>query len=580
MSIAKKNIYASIPNPTRGKPTLLGGDPKGDKILYCVGPNVVIRSLGNPLEAELYSEHSKDCTVARFAPSGFYIASADIAGNVRIWDTTNAEHVLKIELKIISGPILDMDWSEDSKRLVAVGEGKEKFGSAFFFDSGASVGDITGHSKTITTCHFKPNRPYRLATGGEDNQVSWFEGPPFKFKKGITDHSRFVNCVRFNPTGTLLASVSSDKKGILYDAKEGTKVLELATDGGHAGGIYACSWNKSGDRLLTASADKTVKVWDVATGKPVQTYAFGNDTNDQQLGCLWQGDHLVSMSLSGNLALLDPNSNKTRAVIYGHNKNITALSVQGNNVYTGSYDGLVNRWELGKGIPQPVTGKGHTNAVVQLHAVDVNLYSTGMDDSVRITPTGALAYGADKIATDGLPADLAVGKSGVAVVATVNAVQVIRGGKVVGSVKSADSTAVAISPDESIVAVGNKANRITVYTLSGNNLTQRDVLEGHRGAITRIAYSPDGHHLVSADTNRELIVWPSTGKTAKITGWVFHSARINDVAWSPDNVHIASASLDQSFIVWNINDQNIRIQQKQAHIGGINTLPGSMPTRS
>ena len=60
----------------------------------------------------------------------------------------------------------------------------------------------------------------------------------------------------------------------------------------------------------------------------------------------------------------------------------------------------------------------------------------------------------------------------------------------------------------------------------------RWILEGHRGAITRIAYSPDGHHLASADTNRELIVWPSSGKTAKITGWVFHSARINDVAWS------------------------------------------------
>lgn len=50
----------------------------------------------------------------------------DVAGNVRIWDTTNADHVLKIELKIISGAILDMDWSEDSKRIVAVGEGKEK----------------------------------------------------------------------------------------------------------------------------------------------------------------------------------------------------------------------------------------------------------------------------------------------------------------------------------------------------------------------------------------------------------------------------------------------------------------------
>lgn len=447
-----------------------------------------------------------------------------------------------------------------------------RFGSAFFFDSGASVGEITGHSKTITTCHFKPQRPYRLATGGEDNQVSWFEGPPFKFKKGITDHTRFVNCVRYNPTGTLLASVSSDKKGIFYDGKEGTKVSELSADGGHAGGIYACSWNKSGDRLLTASADKTVKIWDVATGKAVQTYTFGADTNDQQLGCLWQGDHLVSMSLAGNLSLLDPNTNKTRSVVYGHNKNITACAVSGGNLYTGSYDGIVNRWEVGKGNALPVAGKGHTNSVVQIHLVDNQIYTAGMDDSVRITPAAQHAYGADKIATDGLPADLAVGKSGVAVVVTVNAVQIIRGGKVVGSVKSADNTAVAISPDESLVAVGNKAAKITVYTLSGNNLTKRDELDAHRAAISRLAYSPDGQHLASSDTNRQLIIWAASGKTPKITGWEFHSARINDIAWSPDNIHIASASLDQSFIVWNINEQTTRIQQKQAHIGGINTI--------
>ena len=50
----------------------------------------------------------------------------DVIGNVRIWDTTQKEHILKIELKVISGPITDIQWSEDSKRVVAVGEGKEK----------------------------------------------------------------------------------------------------------------------------------------------------------------------------------------------------------------------------------------------------------------------------------------------------------------------------------------------------------------------------------------------------------------------------------------------------------------------
>jgi WD40 repeat protein len=54
--------------------------------------------------------------------------------------------------------------------------------------------------------------------------VNWFEGPPFKFKKSINEHTKFVNCVRFNPQGTFFASVGADKKGVIYEAKEGTKV--------------------------------------------------------------------------------------------------------------------------------------------------------------------------------------------------------------------------------------------------------------------------------------------------------------------------------------------------------------------
>lgn len=78
----------------------------------------------------------------------------------------------------ISGAIRDLAWSEDSKRIVAVGEGRERFeavlpvtspavfvlivlgawhrfGSVFMWDSGSSVGEITGQSKTILSCDFK-----------------------------------------------------------------------------------------------------------------------------------------------------------------------------------------------------------------------------------------------------------------------------------------------------------------------------------------------------------------------------------------------------------------------------------------
>lgn len=62
------------------------------------------------------------------------------------------------------------------------GDGRDKFGAAIMWDTGATVGDISGHSKCINSIDFKPNRPYRVATAGEDNESAFFQGPPFKYQ--------------------------------------------------------------------------------------------------------------------------------------------------------------------------------------------------------------------------------------------------------------------------------------------------------------------------------------------------------------------------------------------------------------
>ena len=56
----------------------------------------------------------------------------------------------------------------------------------FLWDSGSSVGEIMGHSKFINSIDYRPSRPFRVATGGEDNKVCWFEGPPFRYKNTFT----------------------------------------------------------------------------------------------------------------------------------------------------------------------------------------------------------------------------------------------------------------------------------------------------------------------------------------------------------------------------------------------------------
>lgn len=57
-----------------------------------------------------------------------------------------------------------------------------RFGHVFMAETGTSVGEISGQSKPINSCDFRPARPFRLITGSEDNTIAVFEGPPFKFK--------------------------------------------------------------------------------------------------------------------------------------------------------------------------------------------------------------------------------------------------------------------------------------------------------------------------------------------------------------------------------------------------------------
>lgn len=149
-----------------------------------------LRNLADPSQCDVYTEHSCAVQVAKYSASGFYIASADQAGKVRIWDTVNKEHILKNEFQPLSGTIKDLQWSSDSQRIVVGGEGREKFGHVFSADTGTSVGEIMGTSKPINSVDFKSSRPFRCVVASEDNSICYFEGPPFKWKKTLNEHDR------------------------------------------------------------------------------------------------------------------------------------------------------------------------------------------------------------------------------------------------------------------------------------------------------------------------------------------------------------------------------------------------------
>jgi len=318
-----------------------------------------------------------------------------------------------------------------------------------------------------------------------------------------------------------------------------------------------------------------VKIWDATNGKNITTFKFGNEVEDQQVGCLWQGDFLVSVSLAGDIYYLDINNpDKPRQILRGHQKFITALAVEPStdSFYTAGYDAVITKWIATTGENHKFNGKGHTNQVVRAQLEHNQLFTVAWDDSVRTTSLSNITYSAEKTATDGQPSDISV-RGDVAIVSTINGVTLLKGGKPVGSIKAPNSTSAALNPNASHAAVGNKDGIITIYAVEGSSLKELFKNNGHRGAITRVVYSDDGAHLASADTNREILIWAANEqKGPVVNGWVHHNARVNDIAWSPDNVHLASGSLDQSIIVWSIQDRDNRVIFKQAHQGGVNAV--------
>ncbi|XP_058801555.1 actin-interacting protein 1 [Phymastichus coffea] len=569
MSYEVKNIFATLPRTQRGQPLVLGGDPKGKNFLYANGNSVIIRNIDNPAISDIYTEHSCAVNVAKYSPSGFYIASGDQSGKVRIWDTVNKEHILKNEFHPIGGPIKDIAWSPDNQRMVVVGEGRERFGHVFMSETGTSVGEISGQSKPINSCDFRPTRPFRLITGSEDNTIAVFEGPPFKFKMTKQEHTRFVQAVRYSPSGNLFASAGFDGKVYIYDGTTSELVGEVGSPA-HQGGVYGVAWKPDGTQLLTCSGDKTCKLWDVETRTLVDEFIMGNTVDDQQVSCLWQENYVLSVSLSGFINYLDVNNPlKPLRIVKGHNKPITVLttSQDKSTIYTGSHDGYVTNWKSSTGENDRIGGQGHGNQINGMKASANVVYTAGIDDTLRTIDIATNSYENTAILRLGSqPRGLDIYGDIVIVAAVKQLIVTKEEKKVSGLPINYDPSCVTINQGNGDVAVGSSSdNKVYIYTLDGTNLTPKTELE-HLGGVTGAAYSPDNKYLVACDSNRKVILYVADEyKLAHNKEWGFHNARVNCVAWNPESTMVASGSLDTTIIIWSVSNPAKHTIIKNAH---------------
>ncbi|MBW4575960.1 MAG: serine/threonine protein kinase, partial [Aphanothece sp. CMT-3BRIN-NPC111] len=90
----------------------------------------------------------------------------------------------------------------------------------------------------------------------------------------LSGHSNWVHSVAFSPDGQSLASGSDDKTLKIWDVATG-KVKSTLT--GHSDRVYSVAFSPDGQSLASGSDDKTLKIWEVATGKVKSTLTGHSD---------------------------------------------------------------------------------------------------------------------------------------------------------------------------------------------------------------------------------------------------------------------------------------------------------------
>ncbi|CAG8586963.1 14992_t:CDS:2, partial [Acaulospora colombiana] len=196
-----------------------------------------------------------------------------------------------------------------------------------------------------------------------------------------------------------------------------------------------------------------------------------------------------------------------------------------------------------------------------------------MDDTMRVIDTESKSFNETEVPTGSLPKGLTISKDGKTFIATLNDVHIIKDGKIVYSIPlPSPSGAIAINPSGTEIAVGSEDAKVRIYRVNNAELEEKERLTDNRGAITAIAYSPDGSLLAVGDSLGKIIAYDAESKKNKEFYWGFHTAKVNSIAWSPDSLHAASGSLDTNVYVWSVEKPTKNVAIKGAHQVNVNGL--------
>lgn len=192
--------------------------------------------------------------------------------------------------------------------------------------------DLESHREPVTCVAFHPIFS-SLASGSEDTTIKIWDWELGELERTVKGHTRAVLDVDYGGPrgGTLLASCSSDLSIKLWDPADEYK--NIRTLPGHDHSVSAVRFvpsgaagsPMSGNLLVSASRDKTLKIWDVTTGYCVKTLD-GHSAWVRDVVPSPDGRFLFSAGDDQVPRLWEVSSGETRATFLGHEHYIECVA--------------------------------------------------------------------------------------------------------------------------------------------------------------------------------------------------------------------------------------------------------------
>jgi WD40 repeat protein len=326
----------------------------------------------------------------------------------------------------------------------------------------------------------------------------------------LRGHEGPVTSGSFSPDGRWIVTASDDRTARLWEAASGAELRALR---GHEGTVTSASFSPDGRWIVTASVDRTARLWEAASGAGLRVLR-GHVRSVTSASFSPDGRWIVTASADGTAQLWEAASGAALSILRGHERAVTSASFSpdGRWIVTASDDGTARLWEAASGAELRVL-RGHESELT----------------SASFSPDGRWIV----TASAGDTARLWEAASGAEL-------RVLRGHE--GTVTSA-----SFSPDGRWIVTASDDGTARLWeAASGAELR---VLRGHESELTSASFSPDGRWIVTAsrDGTARLREAASGAELRVLRG---HNIGVLSASFSHDGRWIVTASRDGTARLW------------------------------